>query len=195
MSRLSQTLCKEKVAGYVFIMPFIIGLLVFTVIPFFTSLYLAFTDYNILTPPKWVGLDNFRRMFFEDKYFWKSFFVTFKFALVQVPIKLLVSLGVSTKLRGYSYLREAVLYMADNPMASVTKELYPAVARRFGCSGSQVVPDLPIGCPGHRAPAQQFQLHLLPGGPDMPGSNGVQAAEVTLALFIYVHLRNVFVKK
>lgn len=51
---------------------------------------------------------------------------------------LLVSLGVSTKLRGYSYLREAVLYMADNPMASVTKELYPAVARRFGCSGSQV---------------------------------------------------------
>ena len=51
---------------------------------------------------------------------------------------LLVSLGVSTKLRGYSYLREAVLYMADNPMASVTKELYPAVARRFGCSSSQV---------------------------------------------------------
>ena len=51
---------------------------------------------------------------------------------------LLVSLGVSTKLRGYSYLREPVLYMADNPMASVTKELYPAVARRFGCSSSQV---------------------------------------------------------
>lgn len=95
MSKLSQTLCKEKVAGYVFVLPFIIGLLVFTVIPFFTSLYLAFTDYNILTPPKWVGLDNFRRMFFEDKYFWKSFFVTFKFALVQVPIKLLVSLGVA----------------------------------------------------------------------------------------------------
>ena len=116
---------------------------------------------------------------------------------------LLVSLGVSTKLRGYSYLREAVLYMADNPMASVTKELYPAVARRFGCSGSQVeraprrrlVPDLPIGCPGHRAPAQQFPLHLLSGGPDMPGSVGDQAAEVALALFICVHLRNVFAKK
>ena len=51
---------------------------------------------------------------------------------------LLVSLGISTKLRGYSYLREAVLYMADNPMLSITKELYPAVARRFSCSGSQV---------------------------------------------------------
>ena len=95
MSRLGQTLDKEKVAGYVFILPFIIGLLVFTVIPFFTSLYLAFTEYNVLSDPKWIGLDNFKRMFFEDKLFWKSFWITFKFALIQVPIKLLVSLGVA----------------------------------------------------------------------------------------------------
>jgi multiple sugar transport system permease protein len=95
MSKLGQTLGKEKVAGYVFILPFIIGLLVFTVIPFFTSLYLAFTEYNVLTPPKWIGFANFRRMFFEDKHFWNSFWITFRFALIQVPIKLLVSLGVA----------------------------------------------------------------------------------------------------
>ena len=95
MSRLSRTLGQEKVAGYVFIAPFIIGLVAFTIIPFFTSLYLAFTDYNVLTAPKWIGFGNFRRMFFEDKYFWKSFWVTFKFAFIQVPIKLLVSLGVA----------------------------------------------------------------------------------------------------
>ena len=86
---------KEKVAGYVFILPFIIGLLAFTVMPFFTSLYLAFTEYNILSAPVWIGLANFQRMFFEDKLFWGSFFVTFKFAIIQVPIKLLVSLGVA----------------------------------------------------------------------------------------------------
>lgn len=95
MRRLSTALGKEKVAGYVFVMPFIIGLLVFTVIPFFTSLYLAFTDYNVLTAPKWIGLDNFKRMFFEDKLFWKAFWVTFRFAFTQIPIKLLVSLGVA----------------------------------------------------------------------------------------------------
>ena len=95
MRRLSTALGKEKVAGYVFILPFIIGLLVFTVIPFFTSLYLAFTDYNVLTTPKWIGLDNFKRMFFEDKLFWKAFWVTFRFAFIQIPIKLLVSLGVA----------------------------------------------------------------------------------------------------
>ena len=77
MRSLKRTLCKESVAGYVFIAPFIIGLIVFTAIPFFTSLYLAFTEYNILTPAKWIGLANFKKMFFEDKLFWKSFWVTF----------------------------------------------------------------------------------------------------------------------
>ena len=98
---------RPNVAGYVFILPFIVGLLVFTVIPFFTSLYLAFTEYNVLSPAKWVGLDNFRKMFYEDKLFWTSFWVTFKFALIQVPVKLTVSLLVAlvlsrgTKLTSY----------------------------------------------------------------------------------------------
>lgn len=51
---------------------------------------------------------------------------------------LLISLGISTKLRGYPYLREAVLRMVGNPMQSITKELYPSVARQFGCNSAQV---------------------------------------------------------
>lgn len=104
--RLSYTLDRNNVAGYVFILPFIIGLLVFAAIPFFTSLYLAFTEYNVLGAPKWVGLANFKEMFFEDDLFWTSFWVTFKFAFIQVPIKLTVSLLVamvlarSTRLTG-----------------------------------------------------------------------------------------------
>ena len=95
MRRAGNVFDRESVAGYVFILPFLIGLFVFTVIPFFTSLYLAFTEYNILSPAKWVGLGNFRRMFFEDKLFWTSFSVTFKFALIQVPVKLAFSLLVA----------------------------------------------------------------------------------------------------
>lgn len=86
---------RDNVAGYVFILPFIIGLVVFTAIPFFTSLYLAFTKYNVLSDPKWVGLANFKEMFFEDELFWTSFKVTFKFALIQVPVKLTVALLVA----------------------------------------------------------------------------------------------------
>ena len=122
MRRLKHFLCREKVAGYVFIMPFIIGLFVFTVMPFFTSLYLAFTSYNILTPPKWVGLENFRTMFFKDKLFWQSFWVTFKFAFIQVPIKLLFSLAVaivlSKKTKAISFYR-AAFYIPSLMGASV----------------------------------------------------------------------------
>lgn len=95
MTKLRPSLDNEKYAGYLFISPFIIGLLVFTAIPFFTSLYLSFTDYSVLSAPVWIGLDNFRRMFFEDKLFWTAFGVTFKFALIQVPIKLIFSLLVA----------------------------------------------------------------------------------------------------
>ena len=95
MQKLSKIVGSDKVAGYVFIAPFIIGLITFTVIPFFSSLYLAFTDYDVLTPARWIGLANFQRMFFEDKYFWQSFWVTFKFALILGPIMMLVALGVA----------------------------------------------------------------------------------------------------
>lgn len=95
MERIGRALNRDQVAGFVFITPFIIGLVAFTIVPFFTSLYLAFTDYNILTPAQWIGLDNFKKMFFKDKLFWKAFFVTFKFAIIQVPIKLAVSLLVA----------------------------------------------------------------------------------------------------
>ena len=86
---------RDNVAGYVFTFPFIIGLIVFTAIPFFTSLYLSFTEYNVLSPAKWIGIQNYKEMFFEDKLFWTSFKVTFKFAFIQVPIKLTVSLLVA----------------------------------------------------------------------------------------------------
>ena len=105
--RLASVLNRDNVAGYVFILPFIIGLLVFTLIPFLTSLYLSFTEYNVLSSAKWVGLDNYKEMFFEDPLFWTSFKVTFKFAFIQVPIKLAVSLLVAlilakaTRLTGF----------------------------------------------------------------------------------------------
>jgi len=86
---------RDEVAGHIFILPFIIGLLVFTVFPFCMSLFLAFTDYSVFKPAEWIGLSNFNRMFYEDDLFWTSFWVTFRFAFVQVPIKLAFSLLVA----------------------------------------------------------------------------------------------------
>ena len=105
--RIGSWLDRDNVAGYVFVLPFIIGVIVFTAVPFFTSLYLSFTEYNVLSDPKWVGLANFKEMFFEDDLFWSSFWVTFKFAFILVPIKLTVALLVALVLARATRLTSA----------------------------------------------------------------------------------------
>lgn len=78
--------------GYVFLVPWIVGLLVFTVGPIIASFYLSFTKYDILSPPHWIGLANYSRAFFHDDLFWPSLLRTFEFSVVVVPIGLMGSL-------------------------------------------------------------------------------------------------------
>jgi len=89
---------RNNIAGYIFIAPFLIGLFAFTLYPFVMSLYLSFTDYDILTKPEWVGFDNFIKMFTSDDKVWTSFKVTLKFAIIQVPTKLIAALLVAVVL-------------------------------------------------------------------------------------------------
>jgi pectin-derived oligosaccharide transport system permease protein len=69
-----------------------------TAAPMLISLYLSFTDYDILTPlseVQWVGLANYKRMFTADPAYWHAVVVTLKFALISVPLKLSAALGVA----------------------------------------------------------------------------------------------------
>ena len=95
---------RDCLAGYLFLTPFLIGLFAFTLIPFVYSLYLSFTEYNILSPAKWIGVDNFIRMFTRDAKFLTAFKVTVKFALLEIPLKLAVSLLVAVVLSKHTKL-------------------------------------------------------------------------------------------
>ncbi|MEO3925063.1 sugar ABC transporter permease [Micromonosporaceae bacterium B7E4] len=99
-------------AGYLFLLPWFLGML-FTVIPFFASLYLAFTDYNLLNAPRWIGAENFTEML-HDPLLRQSLKVTFVYTFVSVPLSLVVALGVAMLLnrgiRGLSVYR-AVFYL------------------------------------------------------------------------------------
>lgn len=99
--------------GYLFVMPVILGLAFFTVGPMLLSFYYSFTDYDILTPPRWTGLENFRRLF-ADETFWISLRVTFRYALVSVPLGLilsgLLSILLHRPLQGISIYR-AIFYI------------------------------------------------------------------------------------
>lgn len=94
MKALKQQLSKESVAGVLFTLPFTIGFLLFMIVPMGISLYYSFCDYDILSPPVFIGLKNFISMF-QDETFFKTLKVTFFFAFVSVPLKLLFALIVA----------------------------------------------------------------------------------------------------
>ena len=85
---------KESVAGVIFTLPFILGFLLFMIVPMGISLYYSFCDYNILSPPVFAGLKNYISMF-GDETFFKAIGVTFYYALVSVPLRLVFALAVA----------------------------------------------------------------------------------------------------
>jgi multiple sugar transport system permease protein len=103
----------NSIRGYLFISPWLIGFFGLTLIPTAASFYLSFTDYDLLSPPAWTGLDNFRRMFTDDPRYWKSVGATFYYAVAAVPLRLvvalLVALALNTKRRGMAFYR-ALMY-------------------------------------------------------------------------------------
>jgi multiple sugar transport system permease protein len=84
----------EDVAGYAFISPWLLCFFAFSIIPIMFSLYFSFTDYDILGSPVFSGLENFRRMV-ADELFWKSLAVTFFYAFVSVPLRLVFAFIVA----------------------------------------------------------------------------------------------------
>lgn len=91
--RRSQLARKEALWGYIFLLPWIIGFLVFIAGPMITSLYLGFTSYSIGPKfPAWIGFDNYVYAFTKDPQFWNSIIRTFEYALLIVPTSIVGSL-------------------------------------------------------------------------------------------------------
>lgn len=105
---------QNNLAGYLFISPWLIGFLLLSLWPILQSLYLSFTNYSLLESPRWVGLDNYSRIFFHDAVFRKSLSVTFIFVFVSVPLKLafslLIAIMLNRKIRGISFYRTAFYF-------------------------------------------------------------------------------------
>lgn len=103
----------DNKAAFFFLLPWLIGTLGLTLGPMLASLYLSFTDYNLLQPPVWAGLDNITQMF-GDARFWNSMRVTTVYVLVGVPLQLALALALALLLdkgmRGLPFYR-SVFYL------------------------------------------------------------------------------------
>jgi multiple sugar transport system permease protein len=81
--------------AYLFLSPWLVGALLLTIGPMLASLYLSFTDYDLFSTPRWVGLENYRRLFGDDERFIASVWVTLRYVLLSTPLKLLAALAVA----------------------------------------------------------------------------------------------------
>ncbi|WP_345472038.1 sugar ABC transporter permease [Glutamicibacter ectropisis] len=112
---------KDNKAAHIFLIPWTIGLFLVTLGPMAMSLYLAFTDYNLLQSPEFTGFANIERML-DDQRLHNSLRVTFTYVLVGVPLQLAVALGVAILLdrgmRGLSFYR-SVFYLPSMLGSSV----------------------------------------------------------------------------
>jgi multiple sugar transport system permease protein len=85
---------RENRAAYAFLTPWLLGMIILTLGPMLYSLYLAFTSYNLLSSPQWIGWGNFVQMFHDPRYF-NSVRVTLIYVLISVPLVLVISMLVA----------------------------------------------------------------------------------------------------
>lgn len=112
---------SENAKGYLLILPWILGFLLFQLWPILHSFYLSFTDYNILGPARFAGLNNYARMM-KDPLFFQAVKVTFQYVIMAVPLKLIfalfIALILNQSLKGISFFR-TVYYIPSIFGASV----------------------------------------------------------------------------
>ena len=125
---------REEISGWLWASPWIIGFFVFTLGPMLASLYLSFTEYDVITDPRFVGLANYQKALTQDDLFWPSLGRTFQFSLIVVPLGLTGSLLLAILLnrgrKGTNFFRTIFFLPHLTPDAPIRKPVLrvPAAA-------------------------------------------------------------------
>jgi multiple sugar transport system permease protein len=90
---------RTALMGYLFLSPWLLGFLIFLAGPMLASLYFSFTEYKVIQPPRWIGLDNYVRLL-GDELFQQALSVTARYTLVSVPLGIVTALGIALLLHG-----------------------------------------------------------------------------------------------
>ena len=103
---------KKTWVCYLFILPNLVGVLVFLAFPVVFSLYMSFHEWDVLTEPTFIGLDNYARLFYEDDLFWTSLWNSAYYVILTVPASIVVGLGLAMAMnqavRGIAFFRAAM---------------------------------------------------------------------------------------
>lgn len=115
---------REALEGYLWISPWLIGFLVFSLGPIIASFYLSLTKYKIGGTPEWLGLANYQQAFFEDKLFWPSIGRTIYFAIASVALgvvfSLLAAMLLNQNIKGRTVFRALYYLPSLTPVVALT---------------------------------------------------------------------------
>ncbi len=111
------------IMGVLFALPWIVGFGIFQVYPIFASAYYSFTEYNLFQSPEWIGLENYRELF-EDERFFKSMYNTLFMTVIGVPLglffALICALALNTPSRLQPFYRAIVYLPTIVPIVAAT---------------------------------------------------------------------------
>lgn len=139
---------KEELTGWILVLPWLLGFLLFTAGPMLYSLITSFSSYNIIKPPEWIGFENYVNIFTKDPFFYKSLGNTFWMVIVKTPIvlfgSLLIALLLNAKIPGEKFFR-GIIYL-PNVLSGIAaiflwqwilspKGLFNSALELFGISG------------------------------------------------------------
>jgi len=120
---------KYRLDGFIFILPWMIGMIIFQLGPMISSFLLTFTRYDVITPAKFIGIENFKKIFANDPLFYKSLWNTVYFVIGSVPISIAVGLLVAVLLN--QKIRGVTIYRALYYLPSVTSGVAVAILWMF----------------------------------------------------------------
>lgn len=113
---------RKSLPAYGFLSPWLIGFFCLTAGPTLASLYLSFTNFDLIQNPGWVGLKNYERIFTNDPKFIAAMKVTFTYVMLSVPLKLtfalMLAMALNKGVKGLSVYR-AIFYLPSLLGASV----------------------------------------------------------------------------
>jgi len=121
---MSRTVRRRLITGLLFISPWIVGFLGFTVYPMLASFYYSFTTYDVVRSPIWSGLENYTDLFFKDALAIKAIYNTVFYAAIAVPLGIVVAVGISlllnAKIKGLALFRTIFFLPSIVPVVAST---------------------------------------------------------------------------
>lgn len=127
---------REARDGIVFILPWFLGLLIFILGPFIAGFYYSLTEYDSLLPANWLGVENYRRILFDDDRFWLTVYNTVWYVCAavvpQVILGLLLAVLLNQKARGITVFRTVFFMPSIVPIVASVSLFIFILHDRFG---------------------------------------------------------------